>query len=69
MDLQGKFLPDQFHDISLTYGLDGQVYGHEKVSVIDGGLPRAKKEGVKLEIGPPTKFEVSHPAPVRGSAI
>jgi 3-mercaptopyruvate sulfurtransferase SseA len=36
-----------------------QVYGHEKVSVINGGLPRAKKEGVKLETGPPKEFEVS----------
>lgn len=35
-----------------------QVYGHEKVSVINGGLPRAKKEGVELETGPPTSFEV-----------
>lgn len=37
-----------------------QVYGHEKVSVINGGLPRAKKEGVKLEIGPPAAFKVGH---------
>ncbi|EXJ84014.1 hypothetical protein A1O3_04681 [Capronia epimyces CBS 606.96] len=34
-----------------------KVYGHEKVSVINGGLPRAKKEGVKLETGPPKEFQ------------
>lgn len=34
------------------------MYGHEKVSVIDGGLPRARKEGVKLEAGPPAEFKV-----------
>ncbi|EHY58226.1 hypothetical protein HRR83_004916 [Exophiala dermatitidis] len=34
-----------------------KVYGHEKVSVINGGLPRAKKEGVKLETGPPKPFQ------------
>ncbi|WVW79183.1 hypothetical protein I302_101149 [Kwoniella bestiolae CBS 10118] len=35
-----------------------KVYGHEKVSVIDGGLPRAKAEGVRLETGPPREFKV-----------
>ncbi|KAF4126550.1 thiosulfate/3-mercaptopyruvate sulfurtransferase [Geosmithia morbida] len=34
-----------------------KVYGHENVSVINGGLPRAKKEGVKLETGPPAEFQ------------
>lgn len=29
------------------------------MSVINGGLPWAKKEGVKLETGPPKQFEVS----------
>lgn len=38
------------------------MYGHEKVSVINGGLPRAKKEGVKLETGPPSHFQVHHPS-------
>lgn len=41
-----------------------KVYGHEKVSVINGGLPRAKKEGVSLETGPPKKFEeTQYPVP------
>ncbi|KAI1616432.1 thiosulfate sulfurtransferase [Exophiala viscosa] len=41
-----------------------KVYGHEKLSVINGGLPRAKKEGVKLETGPPTQFEeTKYPVP------
>nr|XP_019009568.1 uncharacterized protein I206_05126 [Kwoniella pini CBS 10737]OCF48349.1 hypothetical protein I206_05126 [Kwoniella pini CBS 10737] len=35
-----------------------KVYGHEKVSVIDGGLPRAKAEGVELEVGPPIEYKV-----------
>ncbi|WWC73363.1 uncharacterized protein I206_107330 [Kwoniella pini CBS 10737] len=34
-----------------------KVYGHEKVSVIDGGLPRAKAEGVELEVGPPIEYK------------
>lgn len=29
--------------------------------MIDGGLPRAKKIGVSLELGPPKHFEVSQP--------
>ncbi|OCF44418.1 hypothetical protein I317_01678 [Kwoniella heveanensis CBS 569] len=41
-----------------------KVYGHEKVSVIDGGLPRARKEGVKLETGPPKAFgKTTYPVP------
>lgn len=47
---------------SLNHLLNEQVYGHEKVSVINGGLPRAKKEGVKLETGPPKHFEVGQPS-------
>ncbi|WRT68785.1 uncharacterized protein IL334_005765 [Kwoniella shivajii] len=33
-----------------------KVYGHEKVSIIDGGLPRALAEGVELESGAPKEF-------------
>nr|XP_019047904.1 hypothetical protein I302_04524 [Kwoniella bestiolae CBS 10118]OCF26834.1 hypothetical protein I302_04524 [Kwoniella bestiolae CBS 10118] len=41
-----------------------KVYGHEKVSVIDGGLPRAKAEGVRLETGPPREFKkTTYPVP------
>lgn len=29
--------------------------------MIDGGLPRAKKLGVKLETGPPKQIDVSQP--------
>ncbi|KAF7561748.1 hypothetical protein G7046_g2401 [Stylonectria norvegica] len=48
-----------------------KVFGHEKVSVINGGLPRAKKEGVKLEFGPPTEIqETTYPVPtVRDGAV
>lgn len=57
----------RYIDHCLTYNND-QVYGHEKVSVIDGGLPRARKEGVKLEIGPPNTFKVSWHATLGGLA-
>ncbi|WVQ81678.1 hypothetical protein IAT38_003803 [Cryptococcus sp. DSM 104549] len=41
-----------------------KVYGHENVSVIDGGLPRAIREGVKLEEGAPTEFkQTTYPVP------
>lgn len=33
--------------------------------MINGGLPRAKKEGVKLESGPPTEFKVSSRRPLK----
>ncbi|WVF67226.1 hypothetical protein IAT40_001974 [Kwoniella sp. CBS 6097] len=47
-----------------------KVYGHEKVSVIDGGLPRAKKEGVKLETGPPKEFErTNYPVPTVAPSV
>nr|XP_018258906.1 uncharacterized protein I303_08446 [Kwoniella dejecticola CBS 10117]OBR81064.1 hypothetical protein I303_08446 [Kwoniella dejecticola CBS 10117] len=49
-----------------------KVYGHEKVSVIDGGLPRARSEGVKLETGLPRQFETTiYPTPsvVPGSVV
>ena len=36
------------------------MYGHKRVSVIDGGLPRAVKEGVPLETGEPSSFQVRH---------
>lgn len=35
------------------------------MSVINGGLPRAKKEGVKLESGPPKEFKVSSRRPLK----
>lgn len=35
-----------------------QAYGHEKVSLVDGGLYRAADEGVQLDFGPPQPFEV-----------
>ncbi|OCF72560.1 hypothetical protein I204_06942 [Kwoniella mangroviensis CBS 8886] len=41
-----------------------KVYGHEKVSLIDGGLPRAKAEGVKLEAGAPQEYKpTTYPVP------
>ncbi|KIV97514.1 hypothetical protein PV10_01261 [Exophiala mesophila] len=48
-----------------------KVYGHKKVSVIDGGLPRAKKEGVALETGSPREIkEAEYPVPVvDGNAV
>ncbi|WVQ94817.1 hypothetical protein IAU59_001900 [Kwoniella sp. CBS 9459] len=48
-----------------------KVYGHDKVSVVDGGLPSAKKYGVKLETGPPKDFRrTTYPLPaVAPSAV
>lgn len=40
-----------------------KVYGHQRVSVIDGGLPRAIREGVALEEGEPRSWEVSYRRP------
>ncbi|KII84014.1 hypothetical protein PLICRDRAFT_180031 [Plicaturopsis crispa FD-325 SS-3] len=41
-----------------------KVYGHEKVSLIDGGLPRAIAEGVPLESGDAKPFEpTTYPIP------
>ncbi|KAM0755830.1 thiosulfate sulfurtransferase [Meredithblackwellia eburnea MCA 4105] len=43
-----------------------KAYGHEKVSLVDGGLPRAVKEGVQLETGPPAAFQkTSYPLPTK----
>lgn len=35
-----------------------RAFGHDKVSLLEGGLPRAVHEGVALEEGEPTKYEV-----------
>jgi len=37
-----------------------QVFGHEKVSVLDGGLPKWKKLGFPLVTGPQGAVSASH---------
>ncbi|WVQ64063.1 uncharacterized protein L199_002222 [Kwoniella botswanensis] len=47
-----------------------KVYGHAKVSLIDGGLPRAKAEGVNLEAGPPQEYKIaSRTAPLEDGTV
>lgn len=36
-----------------------QAFGHDHVSLLDGGLPRAVAEGIQLERGNPIPFKVS----------
>lgn len=35
------------------------VFGHDKVSILDGGLPRWIEEGGDVEVGEPTLFKAS----------
>ena len=37
-----------------------QVFGHDDVAVLDGGLPKWKAEGRPLEDGPPIKPQERH---------
>lgn len=42
----------------------GQSFGHDKASILDGGLPRWESEGLPIETGEPTEVKPSkYPPP------
>ena len=42
-----------------------KAFGHEKSSILDGGLPRWEAEGYPLENNPPTEVEnANYPTPL-----
>jgi thiosulfate/3-mercaptopyruvate sulfurtransferase len=47
-----------------------KVFGHEAVSVLDGGLPAWKKEGGDLETSPPTEYTpTTYPVPKKNETL